>query len=776
MAQLQYRTRGQVSPQGKPRVYFACHGEDHQGFFTEISDEILKISDCAVFYYEPGEVAPDEDYYLNLGRMQLFVMPVTTRLLYTENRAMDVEFRYAMEHHIPVLPLMQEQGLEQKYGEKFGALQFLDKNISDPTAIPYAEKLKKYLESVLVGDELAARVRAAFDAYIFLSYRKKDRKYAQELMRLLHRDEACRDIAIWYDEFLTPGEDFNASIRAALDKSDLFVLTVTPNLVNEPNYIIEHEYPMAKEAGKPILPAEMVVTDADALRANYAGIPDSVDPQNEQALTGAMLEAMRALALLENDGDPQHNFFIGLAYLAGIDVEVDHERAVRLITGAAETGLTEAMEKLVSMYENGEGVQRDYLMALFWKEKLLEQARHNYEQRPEGLNIENMEHYLLLVGDAWYLLYEFEKAKAIFEELHTFLCGLLEQSDVVKSRYRRHLYERNLALTCSRLADIARMQVDHAEERKWLARSLEIRQKHVDEHVVMSMWNLPRVYDDMGRLALNENNLTEAREWFEKSFQIRQRRYKTPDASALREFSISYDNFGKVSQKEKNYSEAKRWYSKSLKIAESLEQDGDPGAKGDLYVSYWLLGEVCEEEGNLTEARQWYLKRMETARELAKSGTLECRRKLMFSYNSLCGLAQKEGNEAEADEWLLLRVQTLWECADLGSSDLDEYSAPLLSKAGDICWKQGKLEDAVMWYLRVFELLNLPKGYYALPWMQKTYGKMMQIAPQLAGSPMAAAWEQKSEQIRQYLQSYMMPVESLDDLFDDLVSLEDLFG
>ena len=121
-----------------------------------------------------------EDYKLRLREMQLFVVPVTTKLLTKENRAMDVDVPFASENHIPVLPLMQEGGLDDMFNKKFGDLQYLDKHNTDPTAIPYDEKLTKYLESVIVGDELSKKVRAAFDAYIFLSYRKKDRKYAQE--------------------------------------------------------------------------------------------------------------------------------------------------------------------------------------------------------------------------------------------------------------------------------------------------------------------------------------------------------------------------------------------------------------------------------------------------------------------------------------------------------------------------------------------------------------------------------------------------------------------
>ena len=208
--------------------------------------------------------------------MQLFVVPVTTKLLTKENRAMDVDVPFASENHIPVLPLMQEGGLDDMFNKKFGDLQYLDKHNTDPTAIPYDEKLTKYLESVIVGDELSKKVRAAFDAYIFLSYRKKDRKYAQELMKLIHSNPLCRDIAIWYDEFLTPGENFNDAIRAALEKSELFALAVTPNLINEINYILTTEYPMACEMGKKILPAEMEATDRDKLGELYTNLPELI--------------------------------------------------------------------------------------------------------------------------------------------------------------------------------------------------------------------------------------------------------------------------------------------------------------------------------------------------------------------------------------------------------------------------------------------------------------------------------------------------------------------
>ncbi len=232
--ELKVRVKGNARPQGKPRVYFSCHPRDFERSFERLCKDLFDAHDCAVYYTEDMTARlPEETRDTDLGRTNLFVIPVSGRLLLEPNRAMDEDFPFAQQHHIPVLPILLESGLEAVYSrsDRFGTLLFLNPDEHDATAIPYAEKLKKYLSSVLIGDELAARVRAAFDAYIFLSYRKKDRKYANTLMRLIHRDPVCRDIAIWYDEFLTPGESFSASIGRIRADSRLYALLVTPNLI-----------------------------------------------------------------------------------------------------------------------------------------------------------------------------------------------------------------------------------------------------------------------------------------------------------------------------------------------------------------------------------------------------------------------------------------------------------------------------------------------------------------------------------------------------------------
>lgn len=109
------------------------------------------------------------------------------------------------------------------------------------------------------------------------------------------------------------GEDFNHAIQDAMERSELFTFVVTPNLLEQGNYVMAVEYPVARETGKPILPAEMAAADRDALRKNFTDIPDPADAHDAPALSGALLKGLRNLAIAENDNDPEHLFFIGLA-------------------------------------------------------------------------------------------------------------------------------------------------------------------------------------------------------------------------------------------------------------------------------------------------------------------------------------------------------------------------------------------------------------------------------------------------------------------------------
>lgn len=380
MAVFKIETKNKVDIDKKPRVYFTCHPDDFEKYFKKICDDIFKTHDCAIYYTEDmTEFIAEDEKEVDLGRNNLFVVPVTFKLLTTPNRTMDADIPYALVKHIPVLPILMELVDDELYSSKFGELQYLNPLSEDRTEVPYEEKLKKYLESLLFSKELTDRIRNAFYAYIFLSYRKVDRVYANTLMRLIHSIPECRDFAIWFDEFLTPGESFKANIEKALDDCKLFTFLVTERLLKkninkngeeENNFVMAEELPKAKgkraKKGTKIIAVEMEDAGKDAPSILEADDYIRYDDLEFRDRILATISKIKYDAV----NTPEHTFLMGLAYLEGIDMEVDRERAVALIENAAESDLAEAMEKLIRMYKDGAGVARNDDAVQKWSNRL----------------------------------------------------------------------------------------------------------------------------------------------------------------------------------------------------------------------------------------------------------------------------------------------------------------------------------------------------------------------------------------------------------------------
>lgn len=205
-------------PQGKQRVYFVCHPDDFDEYFRPVCELLFQYADCIVWYKQNFNELFDDSDLKQIDEMQLFVFPVTKKLLSDKNTALDAEINYAWKRNIPILPLAFENGLDKAFNEKYGDIQMLEMKDLNYIVIPFEDKLKRFLSSVLLGDKLTEQIRNAFEGFIFLSYRKKDREYAQKLMRLIHANDFARDFAIWYDDYLDPGEKFTDAIQLAMEQ------------------------------------------------------------------------------------------------------------------------------------------------------------------------------------------------------------------------------------------------------------------------------------------------------------------------------------------------------------------------------------------------------------------------------------------------------------------------------------------------------------------------------------------------------------------------------
>ncbi len=347
MPGLLYLTRGGDLPTEKPNILLLSHPSDLPLAISTVADDVLTAIDAAVWYSDTGL---DHISDVDLADMNLVILPVTALLLSDFSPVARI-LGIAAARMLPVLPILIEEISLVDFESRLGTVQLLDRR--ENLTVDYSRKLRDRLEELDVGSRVRETIAANLDATLFLSYRHIDRPLANRLMSAIHDVPELRDVAIWYDEQLTVGNDYNDEILTSVRTSDVFVLAVTPSLLEDGNYVMTEEYPTAVRAAVPILPVMMQATDITALRAKYEGIPDPISPEE---IPTALPSILGDRLNLTNDTDPIHLYYVGLAYHLGISVEIDHARAVELLCQSAELGCPAAYRRLAAIYIFGNGV------------------------------------------------------------------------------------------------------------------------------------------------------------------------------------------------------------------------------------------------------------------------------------------------------------------------------------------------------------------------------------------------------------------------------------
>ncbi len=624
MAVIKVETKNKVDIDKKPRVYFTCHPEDFEKYFKKVCEDIFKTHDCAVYYTEDmTERIAEDEKEVELGRNNLFVIPVTHKLLSTPSRAMDEDFPCAMKEHIPVLPIMMETGIDLAYSEKFGELQYLNPYSRDLTEIAYGEKLKKYLESVLISNETAERIRAAFDAYIFLSYRKKDRKYANELMRLIHSYPECADIAVWFDEFLTPGESFKENIAKILEDCKLFTLLITPRLLEKvtdengeerDNYVVGVELPAArqkkKEKGTDIIAVEMAKTDKNALHT--LEIEDCLNPADEVS-RARLVEAISEIAVKENK-TAEHHFLIGLAYLEGIDVEVDRKHAVELIISAANKNLPEAISKLVGLYKNGIGLPYDIHNAIMWQNRLISILEQKYKKTKQKDDLIALFYARFECAELYMTVHNYAFAETKIEKILPRLISCKTQKDSIVKRDPR-------IVNC----------------------------------ILYSYLLLSDIYLKMGEVSKSICSLERAQSFYSDMMMPTEGEDKAAVESIIANHIAIYLQLAKQYKELYNYKESLEYAKKAIRLFDLyLPQTSCFCNPRQMGSAYELAGDACFYDGDFENAAVYYEKMYDTIRAYAADSEDPLyQRDLAYSCNRMGEITMKNGKLKDAKAYFM---------------------------------------------------------------------------------------------------------------------------
>ncbi|MBQ7415935.1 MAG: tetratricopeptide repeat protein [Oscillospiraceae bacterium] len=425
---LHFETRDGSSPNEKSWVFLCALPEGAPAQLAAIREDIFQFCNCAIWYDDGVDTPPDE-LENAIAQSAMAVLPVTGSLLEAESVIQMQILPLLQSHRVSILPVLDDPNLLDMFNLRFRNIQVLDKHNTDKTAIPYEEKLKRFLDTMLLGDAMADRVRGTFRGQLFLSYRKKDRALALDMMKQIRKHPRCRAIKLWYDEFLTPGEEFNGNIFNAIRESDLFLLALTQNMVKEDNYVIRDEYPRAQREEKEILPVVLEQVDNGLVQDRFPCIPPLMDSaQAAEKLAQRMGEGA--------ENTPEQDYLLGLAYLHGLYVERQTRLGLEQLEKSAQRGYAPAALQLanIQILEDDAQVQRQH--KLCWLRKYAELSAKEYQQNPNAETAQQYADALDRAAEAEFeqrpeaAFYLYEQAVRVLEH-H----GCLAQSAQVCSNY-----------------------------------------------------------------------------------------------------------------------------------------------------------------------------------------------------------------------------------------------------------------------------------------------------------------------------------------------------
>ena len=687
---LSYKVRGDFSPNGLQKIFFSYHPDDIRQM-EQVAEDILAIAECAIYYHRETFSVSEidfDDYALKLKEMKLFVVIVTTNYLTNDSLSKKWEYGFAVQNNIPVLPIAVESDLEAYFttemnciGNGYGDIQLLKTQVTDKTEISYQQKLLRDLGAMLISDKEIEKIKNAFSGQIFLSYRKKDRRYANELMHTIHNIPSLQNVSIWYDEFISSGENWSDQIGNALKNSDVFLLMVTPSIMEPDNYVIREEYPAARKQDKKVIPVEKTYEHAGALDRQKLEqlFPDLRTFVNGDS-SAELEEALQELAAVDAS-TAEKDYLIGLAFFNGIEVEKDNEKAVSLIIASAQKNFPDAIKKLAEMYWNGDGIEVNYENSILWRKKLVDIYDSKFH---EIRDLQEMEGYLGALEDLTSCLYELSS----FRDSLTYgkqLVALTEQFSLFAEadqfgHYHVQAYDL-CGKNCRRLG-LYDDAVDYAA--KYCA---IFQNKYASDPSMINWHNLAVAYERMGDVYYTMGDMEQAEVCYVKAMEIDSEiNDKLKSADSAYGLSSSILVLGDVLVRNGAYERADQLYSKAVELRKQILDAEDTAAHRKAYGETILArGTSLLLKGNIEMAKTIFFEARDIFVDLAEEcGTIESQHACLVALNRCGKVCEREGELKKALEYytdslrrrekILSKIRT--------SETVYEYALTLFFRAG----------------------------------------------------------------------------------------------
>ncbi len=443
-----YKSRKNELPNNdKPSIFiYACPKDNI--WHNKIIDLFLDAFDCGVYFFENTFIDVEANLTeKDFSRFSLLVILISENSINIDYNLVSQFQSIAKQTKTPIFFVRVSNIDFNDFETKHGSIHVFDAtNIDIPThKDSVVEHIRAKLFELFYSDIETNDIKNAFNAQIFLSYRKKDYRYLNSFLNLFHSIPLLRSVSVWYDDFLIPGKNYERSINDAMNDSPLFLLIVTNNLLEKGNYVLNIEYPFAIINNKIIFPFQFENIDKIKLQQTFPNLPNCIDASNIQEVKIALNKICEYLKLNVQENSPKQKYFLGLAYLLGVYVEKNAKISEELLSDSIENGYTEGLMKLGEMYAYGNGVSQDHKKAIRFLEKYIvitqtKQFGHPFKNYLENtpLSSEEYKQYLSLNKgiSAVKLLVSLYKAKnnfnvSCFDSILSFIKSIVTKTSIL---------------------------------------------------------------------------------------------------------------------------------------------------------------------------------------------------------------------------------------------------------------------------------------------------------------------------------------------------------
>lgn len=258
------------------KILISMHPVDRCNYLERLICGITDNNNCTVCY----SPFPADNSVTDFTDIDMVIAGVTEKYITWNNSGFVAEAMAALRNNIPVLPIMLESGIINLFNTRVGKLHYIENlsnEISEETVIQVNEHILR-----LTDDSSAVWDKDKPE--IFISYRKRDKKELQRLVKLIDAHPERDKISLWYDTNLNPGDNYKLTIMEQLKSCDLFLMLVTPNILEPDNYVVRVEYPLALKEKKHILPIVMQKTDLKKLYEQFPRLPKCITDTQTDAI------------------------------------------------------------------------------------------------------------------------------------------------------------------------------------------------------------------------------------------------------------------------------------------------------------------------------------------------------------------------------------------------------------------------------------------------------------------------------------------------------------